>query len=121
MYGIDLGWGPTVFWCVITPVFTLALFLHSAWSHKELVYERSSQIEPYEYPTWALQLGWVMSCFGLVCIPIGMIYHVCNAPRSFVQRLKFSLEPQLPESIRERLDDGIVTSRDVLTEKETYD
>ena len=41
----------------------------------------------YEYPQWALGLGWALACMSLVCIPIGMVYALTQAKGDNIYRV----------------------------------
>ncbi|GAA52610.1 sodium- and chloride-dependent GABA transporter 2 [Clonorchis sinensis] len=105
MYGIALGIIPTLFWCVLTPIFTVLLFVFSAIIYEELTYRRAGQLIPYQFPSWSVKLGWFLASSSLFLIPITMIVQVLRTPGSLCQRLRFLLQPQLPESVVQKLED----------------
>ncbi|KAA0184613.1 Transporter [Fasciolopsis buskii] len=85
MYGFSLGWVPRLFWCVITPCFTLVLFVFSVIVYEELSYRRASLPEPYQFPGWSVKLGWMMASSSLLLIPITLFTEIVITPGTFVQ------------------------------------
>nr|QQY02452.1 sodium- and chloride-dependent taurine transporter [Cryptocotyle lingua] len=106
MHGYGLGYLPVAFWCVITPCFTLAVFIISVTVYEELTYERASRAEAYQYPGWAVLVGWMLASSSVVMIPIVMIIQIIRTPGSFVQRIKTLCRPVMNENLLARLENN---------------
>ncbi|VDP72501.1 unnamed protein product [Echinostoma caproni] len=117
MYGFSLGWAPKIFWCFITPCFTLVLFVFSVIVYEELTYRRSSQPEPYHFPGWSVKLGWFMASSSLFLIPITLFVQVLITPGTFVERIKLLLQPRYSESLQQRFRDAESTVRVLIKTK----
>ncbi|KAF8562150.1 hypothetical protein P879_05048, partial [Paragonimus westermani] len=85
MYGMDFGFFPTLFWCVISPVYTLSLFILSVLIYEELTYERASKSQVYQYPDWAVKVGWLLASSSVFMIPIVMFVQIIRTPGSLHQ------------------------------------
>nr|AVW80137.1 sodium- and chloride-dependent taurine transporter [Fasciola hepatica] len=88
MHGWGLGVLPQVFWCVISPVFTLGLFIVSVVVHEEVSYERASRTEVYHFPQWSIIFGWLLAACSVIMIPIIMVFELLRTPGTFSQRLR---------------------------------
>lgn len=53
------------------------MFILGAISYSELTYKRKT--ESYEYPNWAIGIGWTLACVSVIWIPIFMIYRLAHA------------------------------------------
>jgi len=49
--------------------------LQGIWMFSLVQYQPFS-MAGYEYPTWALVLGWLLAAMSIVCIPVGMVHAV---------------------------------------------
>lgn len=66
--------------CVFCPQ---VIFTMGAVSYSELVYDRKTV--RYEYPSWAIGLGWMMACSSIVFIPGVMIFKIATAKGTFMK------------------------------------
>lgn len=83
-------------WLFTAPMFTLVLFALTAWTYSELTYNRI-----YEYPSWAISVGWLMASTSAIMIPLGMIIQIIMGKGSLYQRIQFLTRPQLkPHQLR---------------------
>jgi len=83
VYGIDrfyddmrsmLGFRPHNYFSVcykyLIPIFTFGIFIFHCINTHQLT------VNGYEYPWWATMIGWLMSSVSMVCVPVGIIYHL---------------------------------------------
>ncbi|KAF5406404.1 Sodium- and chloride-dependent taurine transporter [Paragonimus heterotremus] len=103
MYGFSIGWLPQLFWCVITPVFTLILFVFSVIVYEELSYRRAGQLVPYQFPDWSVKLGWMMAGSSVLLVPITMFIQILTTPGSLVQRFRYLLQPRMSDNLKQKL------------------
>lgn len=59
-------------WTVLTPMFCIVFFLISIVTYSELDYKRTTMT--YQYPGWAVAIGWIMAMSSAVWIP-ALILH----------------------------------------------
>nr|CAH8874768.1 unnamed protein product [Trichobilharzia regenti] len=97
MYGFSLKWFCCFYLCIITPLFTMVLFIFSVIVYEELTYMRAVSPEPYHFPKWAVVLGWMMASSSLFLIPVVMIVELIRTPGSFIERLKYLCTPRLTQ------------------------
>ncbi|XP_050415398.2 sodium- and chloride-dependent taurine transporter [Patella vulgata] len=102
-----LGFRPGPFikiaWCILTPIFTLTIFIMGTISYSELTYKR--KLVTYTYPTWAIGIGWCMALVSIVFIPIVMVFKLLKAKGSFKTRITELLKPRLQRhQLRENED-----------------
>ncbi|CAH8680877.1 unnamed protein product [Schistosoma rodhaini] len=88
MYGFSLKWIVCLFWCIVTPIFTFALFIISVIVYEELTYKRASIHEPYRFPGWAVKVGWLIASSSVLLIPLVMIIKIFQTSGTFIQRIK---------------------------------
>ncbi|CAG5115775.1 unnamed protein product [Candidula unifasciata] len=86
-------WAATACWSFLTPAFTLAIFILGCVNYSELTYKRKFVL--YEYPPWAIGIGWMLALISVSLIPIFMIQRMIITPGSFKQRLKLLTTPHL--------------------------
>ncbi|KAF8566084.1 hypothetical protein P879_10714 [Paragonimus westermani] len=103
MYGFSVGWVPQLFWCVITPVFTVILFVFSAIVYEELSYQRAGQLEPYQFPDWSVKLGWMMAASSVLLVPITMFIQILTTRGNLLQRIRYLLQPRLSDDLKQKL------------------
>lgn len=60
--------------------------LQGIWIFSMIQY-RPLSIAGYEYPGWAVALGWVIALMSVVCIPAGMIHAVLTTKGSTILRV----------------------------------
>ncbi|XP_078542068.1 sodium- and chloride-dependent neutral and basic amino acid transporter B(0+)-like isoform X2 [Lissotriton helveticus] len=74
-------------WFVISPLLVTAVLI---WS---LVTIELPNYGAIMYPTWGLNLGWCMTAFTIIWIPVVAIYKIWAADGTLFQRLKSVLKP----------------------------
>ncbi|CAH8590856.1 unnamed protein product [Dicrocoelium dendriticum] len=104
MHGFNPGPIPIIFWCVITPIFTLSVFVLSVLVYEELTYERASKTVIYKYPDWAVQLGWLIASCSVFMIPIVMVVQILRTPGSFFERIRTLCIPRLSQERKALLE-----------------
>ncbi|WAR01044.1 S6A13-like protein [Mya arenaria] len=82
-----------VCWAIITPTFILTLFVAGVISYSNLTYDRKSV--SYEYPQWAIMIGWVLASASIVWIPIVAAYRLYQVPGTLSQRVREAIKPKL--------------------------
>ena len=58
-----------------------AIFVLGCVSYSELTYKRKHVL--YEYPSWAIGVGWMLALVSVVLIPIFMVQRICVTPGTF--------------------------------------
>ena len=53
------------------------MFSLSTYSYSALTYERPHN-KVYEYPGWAIAIGWLLACVSVTMIPVVMVIKVLN-------------------------------------------
>ncbi|ESN90320.1 hypothetical protein HELRODRAFT_71249, partial [Helobdella robusta] len=66
-------------WCYITPLIMLALLIYSCVQMKPPTYGS------YVYPSWSVALGWIVSMFSIVPIPIYAIHRLSAEEGSLME------------------------------------
>ncbi|XP_060560453.1 sodium- and chloride-dependent GABA transporter ine-like [Ruditapes philippinarum] len=87
------GAPPSVFfivcWYGISPLLILGIWIFS------LVQYKPFSVANYEYPGWAIGLGWFIAALSIICIPGAMVHSVVTAQgKTLWQKFKNSLKPQ---------------------------
>ncbi|XP_061163853.1 sodium- and chloride-dependent taurine transporter-like isoform X2 [Saccostrea echinata] len=93
MFGFRISFVMKYAWLFVTPVFTLTIFIMGAISYSELTYKRKT-VE-YQYPSWAISVGWTLAMVSVVWIPIIFIKRVIDGKGSLAQRLMLTTRPIL--------------------------
>jgi len=83
VYGVDrfyddmrsmLGFAPHNYFRLcyqyLIPIFTFAIFIFHCINSHQLT------VNGYTYPWWATMIGWLMSSVSMLCVPIGIAYHI---------------------------------------------
>ncbi|TNN10086.1 Creatine transporter [Schistosoma japonicum] len=99
MYGYSLKWIVFLFWCVTTPIFCLILFIISVIIYEELNYKRASLSEPYQFPGWAVKVGWLIASSSVFLIPTVMIVKIFKTSGTFLQRIKTLCIPVMENNV----------------------
>uniref|UniRef100_A0A5K4F047 Transporter n=2 Tax=Schistosoma mansoni TaxID=6183 RepID=A0A5K4F047_SCHMA len=97
MYGFSFKWLCCIYLCIITPLFTLVLFIFSVIVYEELTYMRAVKPEPYHFPKWSVILGWMMASSSLLFIPGIMMTEIIRTPGTFIERIKYLCTPRLTQ------------------------
>ncbi|ELU16913.1 hypothetical protein CAPTEDRAFT_153408 [Capitella teleta] len=81
-----IGYKPCLWWRIlwsgVTPAIILFVFIFTAVLHSPVTYG------DYEYPSWAIGLGWVFAICSIVPLPGIAIYKMVTTDGTFLQRLK---------------------------------
>lgn len=84
-----LGWYWKVTWTVTSPLVLLVIFIFSMLDQNEPVKYGS-----YEYPPWAIGIGWTITLFVMLQIPFWAIVAVHRAPgNTLMQKMRFACRP----------------------------
>ncbi|CAG2212319.1 SLC6A6 [Mytilus edulis] len=78
-------------WTFLSPMFCLGMFLMSIINYSNLEYKRPSGV--YEYPGWAIAIGWSMASFSVMFIPLMIPFNIWRYKLNF-QTLHLLLKPQ---------------------------
>lgn len=98
IYGVDnfsadieqmLGEKPSLYWRVcwrwISPNFLFVILVFSILNSGSMLGEE------YDYPEWAVPLGWVLTLSSVMCIPGYMIYKYDQQARGSFTRVRMTL------------------------------
>ncbi|GFS02000.1 sodium- and chloride-dependent taurine transporter-like [Elysia marginata] len=83
------------FWTVLSPTYTMAIFILGCVSYSELTYKRKNFL--YKYPSWAIGVGWMLALISVILIPIFMVQRMLVTPGTFWQRLRILTTPHLQQ------------------------
>ncbi|XP_051966605.1 sodium- and chloride-dependent GABA transporter ine-like isoform X3 [Xyrauchen texanus] len=87
-----LGKKPNLFfrvcWQFLSPMLVLGILISSIFQYIPARYGKS-----YTYPVWAEVVGWFISLFSIIWIPLGALHELWTTKGSLLQRLKVSLTP----------------------------
>lgn len=90
---------PSIFkyaWKFVTPLMTAVMIVCGVAFYKSLVYNNW-----YEYPSWALSFGWMLTASSLVWIPGYCLYKFFSYPGNFKEKWDASTKPELkPHHLR---------------------
>ncbi|XP_028680947.2 sodium- and chloride-dependent taurine transporter [Erpetoichthys calabaricus] len=75
-------------WSVITPVLCVSCFIFSLAKYTPLRYNKS-----YEYPEWAIGLGWTMALASMICIPVVVVIKIFQSDGPLIERIKAVAAP----------------------------
>ncbi|XP_077368964.1 sodium- and chloride-dependent taurine transporter-like isoform X2 [Festucalex cinctus] len=101
VYGVDnfydgvedmIGYRPNPWmkwsWTIITPVLCMGCFVFSLVKYKPLTYNKV-----YEYPDWAIGLGWCLALASMICIPMVMVIKILQSEGPLIERIKAVAAP----------------------------
>nr|BAF95543.1 taurine transporter [Bathymodiolus septemdierum] len=80
-------------WAIVTPIFSMGIFIIGAISYSELDYKRKTFT--YQYPKWAIGVGWVLALISVVWIPIIFVTRLLQTPGTLRERLAINTMPHL--------------------------
>ncbi|TNN38347.1 Sodium- and chloride-dependent taurine transporter [Liparis tanakae] len=87
-----LGYRPNAWmkwsWTVITPLLCMACFIFSLVKYKPLTYNKV-----YEYPDWAIGLGWTLALTSMICIPMVVVIKILRSDGPLIERIKAVAAP----------------------------
>ncbi|KAG2470414.1 SC6A6 protein, partial [Polypterus senegalus] len=75
-------------WSVITPVLCVSCFIFSLAKYTPLRYNKT-----YEYPEWAIGLGWTMALSSMICIPVVVVIKIFQSDGPLIERIKAVAAP----------------------------
>lgn len=90
------GKPPNIFfvvcWYFISPMFIFTIWLFSMIQYTPFT------LDKYEYPTWAVVLGWFIAALSVICVPACMIHTIYHAKgENLWAKIKTSLKSPLPD------------------------
>ncbi|XP_068604687.1 sodium- and chloride-dependent taurine transporter-like [Brachionichthys hirsutus] len=101
VYGVDnfydaledmMGYRPNAWmkwsWTVITPLLCMSCFIFSLVKYKPLTYNKI-----YEYPDWAIGLGWTLALASMICIPMVVVIKIIQSDGPLIERIKAVAAP----------------------------
>ncbi|XP_052279077.1 sodium- and chloride-dependent taurine transporter-like isoform X1 [Dreissena polymorpha] len=80
-------------WKLLTPLFTMSIFALGVITYSEISYER--KFVTYEYPKWAIMIGWTLGLCSVINIPIFVVYRLYKQKGSLRNRLRLASKPIL--------------------------
>uniref|UniRef100_A0A3Q3M7T1 Transporter n=1 Tax=Mastacembelus armatus TaxID=205130 RepID=A0A3Q3M7T1_9TELE len=96
VYGVDnfydgiedmIGYRPNPWmkwsWMIITPVLCMGCFVFSLVKYKPLTYNKV-----YEYPDWAIGLGWCLALSSMICIPMVMVIKILQSEGPLIELMQ---------------------------------
>ncbi|KAH3838912.1 sodium- and chloride-dependent taurine transporter-like isoform X5 [Dreissena polymorpha] len=93
MYGFRVFPVVKWMWKLLTPLFTMSIFALGAITYSEISYER--KFVTYEYPKWAIMIGWTLGLCSVINIPIFVVYRLYQQKGSLRNRLRLASKPIL--------------------------
>lgn len=98
MLGFRINPFMKIMWVAVSPLYCIVIFIMSLISYSELSYETTRGV--YQYPQWAVGVGWSMAFFSIIWIPIYMLYSII-VNTNFIQSAKRLVKPNLkPHQLR---------------------
>uniref|UniRef100_A0A7N6FK31 Sodium- and chloride-dependent taurine transporter n=1 Tax=Anabas testudineus TaxID=64144 RepID=A0A7N6FK31_ANATE len=101
VYGVDnfydaledmIGYRPNPWmkwsWTVITPLLCMSCFIFSLVKYKPLTYNKI-----YEYPDWAIGIGWALALASMICIPMVVVIKIIQSDGPLIERIKAVAAP----------------------------
>ncbi|XP_058984385.1 sodium-dependent nutrient amino acid transporter 1 isoform X1 [Musca domestica] len=83
--------GPYWRWCwaVVTPLIMTAILVYFLSTYTPLTYNKVT------YPNWAYAIGWTITCFGVLQLPIWVVVGAIRAPgSSWSEKLRNAFKPK---------------------------
>jgi solute carrier family 6 amino acid transporter-like protein 5/7/9/14 len=78
-------WG--ICWRIITPILTAFILLVAVVQHTPVTYG------DYQYPTWAIVIGWLFALCSILPLPLVAIVKIAKQKGPFFQRLDILIRP----------------------------
>ncbi|XP_051804485.1 LOW QUALITY PROTEIN: sodium- and chloride-dependent taurine transporter-like [Acanthochromis polyacanthus] len=101
VYGVDnfydavedmIGYRPNPWmkwsWSVITPLLCMGCFIFSLVRYKPLTYNKV-----YQYPDWAVGIGWTLALASMICIPMVVVIKIIRSDGPLIERIKAVAAP----------------------------
>ncbi|KAK5871928.1 hypothetical protein PBY51_012668 [Eleginops maclovinus] len=87
-----LGYRPNAWmkysWSYITPILCMGCFIFSLAKYKPLTYNKI-----YEYPDWAIGIGWALALTSMICIPMVVVIKIIRSDGPLIERIKAVAAP----------------------------
>uniref|UniRef100_A0A669CTH2 Transporter n=1 Tax=Oreochromis niloticus TaxID=8128 RepID=A0A669CTH2_ORENI len=93
VYGVDnfydaiedmIGYRPNPWmkwsWTVITPLLCMGCFIFSLVKYKPLTYNKM-----YQYPDWAIGVGWTLALASMICIPMVVVIKIIRSDGPLIE------------------------------------
>ncbi|XP_064609914.1 sodium- and chloride-dependent taurine transporter-like [Liolophura sinensis] len=116
MLGYRIGPYMFISWLITSPIYCLVIFVLGVINYSELSYKRPSVV--YEYPAWAVGIGWCLALISIIWIPIVMIYKLIKYS-NVIRILKLLCHPSTLKSHQLRPLDMDEESVDYLVDSKT--
>lgn len=89
MLGRKVGLYWRICWSIVTPLIMTVILIYFFATYEQLTYNGVL------YPNWAYALGWTISCFGVLQLPIWMIVAIFQQPSgTFSERFMNAFKPK---------------------------
>ncbi|XP_036388764.1 sodium- and chloride-dependent taurine transporter-like isoform X1 [Megalops cyprinoides] len=75
-------------WTLITPILCMGCFIFSLVKYKPLMYNKV-----YQYPDWAIGLGWFLALSSMICIPMVVVIKIIQSDGPLIERIKAVAAP----------------------------
>ncbi|XP_010790456.1 sodium- and chloride-dependent taurine transporter-like [Notothenia coriiceps] len=87
-----LGYRPNAWmkysWSYITPILCMGCLIFSLVKYKPLTYNKV-----YEYPDWAIGIGWGLALTSMICIPMVVVIKILRSDGPLIERIKAVAAP----------------------------
>ncbi|KAI9546077.1 Sodium- and chloride-dependent taurine transporter [Dissostichus eleginoides] len=87
-----LGYRPNAWmkysWSYITPILCMGCLIFSLVKYKPLTYNKV-----YEYPDWAIGIGWSLALTSMICIPMVVVIKILRSDGPLIERIKAVAAP----------------------------
>ncbi|XP_034005797.1 sodium- and chloride-dependent taurine transporter-like isoform X1 [Trematomus bernacchii] len=87
-----LGYRPNAWmkysWSYITPTLCMGCLIFSLVKYKPLTYNKV-----YEYPDWAIGIGWTLALTSMICIPMVVVIKILRSDGPLIERIKAVAAP----------------------------
>lgn len=93
MFGFRVSKVVKYMWMIFTPIFTMTIFIMGAITYSELSYER--KFITYQYPKWAIMVGWTLALCSVVLVPIVFVYRLFKQEGTVSRRFMEATKPIL--------------------------
>uniref|UniRef100_A0A672HXP8 Transporter n=1 Tax=Salarias fasciatus TaxID=181472 RepID=A0A672HXP8_SALFA len=93
VYGVDnfydaledmMGYRPNPWmkwsWTVVTPLLCMGCFIFSLVKYKPLTYNKV-----YQYPDWAIGIGWTLALASMICIPMVVVIKIIRSDGPLIE------------------------------------
>uniref|UniRef100_A0AAX7TS74 Transporter n=1 Tax=Astatotilapia calliptera TaxID=8154 RepID=A0AAX7TS74_ASTCA len=93
VYGVDnfydaiedmIGYRPNPWmkwsWTVVTPLLCMGCFIFSLVKYKPLTYNKM-----YQYPDWAIGVGWTLALASMICIPMVVVIKIIRSDGPLIE------------------------------------